>query len=111
MEKLNDAAQFEQLLGDAQAARYLLRLYVTGATEKSAQAIANLRRLCDRHLAGRYELEVIDVYQEPLLALEGRIVAAPTLVKSAPLPVRRIIGDLSDREKLFAALDIRAGEP
>src|SRR5690349_4499469 len=99
---------FEKALADQGTGRYVLRLYVTGATEKSARAIANLRALCDQHLAGRYDLEVVDVYQEPLLALEGHILAAPTLVKSAPLPVRRLIGDLSDHDKLFAALDIRS---
>jgi circadian clock protein KaiB len=99
--------EFEELLAEDSAARYVLRLYVTGATEKSATAIANLRAMCEAHLAGRYELEVVDVYQQPLLALEGQILAAPTLVKNAPLPVRRLIGDLSDHDKLFAALDIR----
>ncbi|NRF71105.1 thiol-disulfide isomerase [Aquincola sp. S2] len=99
---------FEHALEDDAAAAYVLRLYVTGATERSAHAIANLRAACEQHLAGRYELEVIDVYQEPLLALQGRILAAPTLVKDAPPPVRRLIGDLSDRVRLFAALDIRS---
>jgi circadian clock protein KaiB len=99
--------EFEKALAEDSASRYVLRLYVSGATERSAAAISNLRALCDVHLAGRYELEVIDVYQQPLLALEGHILAAPTLVKNAPLPVRRLIGDLSDQDKLFAALDIR----
>jgi len=100
--------EFENALAEDSTTRYVLRLYVTGATEKSATAIANVRAMCEQHLAGRYELEVVDVYQEPLLALEGHILAAPTLVKNAPLPVRRLIGDLSDRDKLFAALDIRS---
>jgi len=104
---LSSTLEFEQALAADSASRYVLRLYVTGATEKSAAAIANLRKMCDEHLGGRYELEVIDVYQQPLLALEGHILAAPTLVKNAPLPVRRLIGDLSDQDKLFAALDIR----
>jgi len=99
--------EFERALAQDSLSRYVLRLYVSGATERSATAITNLRAVCEVHLAGRYELEVVDVYQEPLLALEGHILAAPTLVKSAPLPVRRLIGDLSDRDKLFAALDIR----
>ena len=104
---LSSTPEFEQALADSGTNRYVLRLYVSGATEKSAHAIANLRALCDRHLPGRYELEVVDVYQEPLLALEGRILAVPTLVKSAPLPVRRLIGDLSDVSKVIAGLDIR----
>jgi len=99
--------EFEKALAEDSNSRYALRLYVTGATEKSAAAVANLRAACEAHLAGRYDLEVIDVYQEPRLAMEGRILAAPTLVKNAPLPVRRLIGDLSDQDKLFAALDIR----
>ena len=103
----NSILEFERALAEDSTTRYVLRLYVTGATEKSATAIANVRAMCEQHLAGRYELEVVDVYQEPLLALEGHILAAPTLVKNAPLPVRRLIGDLSDRDKLFAALDIR----
>ena len=99
--------RFEEALGREKSARYVLKLYVTGATEKSARAVANLRALCDEHLENRYVLEVVDVYQQPILALEGHILAAPTLVKNAPLPVRRLIGDLSDPDKLFAALDIR----
>jgi len=99
--------EFEKALAEDSTARYLLRLYVAGATEKSAAAVANLRAMCEAHLAGRYDLEVIDVYLEPRLAMEARILAAPTLVKSAPPPVRRLIGDLSDQDKLFAALDIR----
>ena len=102
------AAEFERDLAEDSKSRYVLRLYVAGATQRSTAAIANLRAMCDEHLAGRYELQVIDVYQEPLLALEGHILAAPTLVKSAPLPVRRLLGDLSDRDKLFAALDIHS---
>lgn len=105
---MNFAQKFEKTLAEDSESRYALCLYVAGATENSASAIANLRAVCDTHLAGRYELEVVDVYQEPLLALERHILAAPTLVKNAPLPVRRLIGDLSDRAKLFAALDIRS---
>jgi circadian clock protein KaiB len=99
--------EFEQALTADSATRYALRLYVAGTAEKSAAAITRLRALCDQHLAGRYELQVVDVYQEPLLAFEGRILAAPTLVKAAPLPVRRLVGDLSDTEKVITALDIR----
>ena len=105
----SSTAEFEKALAEDSTSRYVLRLYVSGATERSAAAIANLRAVCEVHLPGRYELEVIDVFQEPLLALEGHILAAPTLVKSAPRPVRRLIGDLADAEKLFAALDIRSG--
>lgn len=86
---------------------YAMKLYVTGATPRSTRAIANLRRLCEEHLAGRYELEVIDVYQQPNLARAGQIIAVPTLVKSLPLPLRRFIGDMSNKENLLAGLDIQ----
>lgn len=85
-----------------------MRLYVTGATPRSTRAIANLRRLCDQYLPGRYTLEVVDVYQQPHLAREGQIIAAPTLVKSFPLPLRKFIGDMSNTANLLAGLDVRA---
>lgn len=89
--------------------KYVMRLYVTGATPRSTRAITNLRRLCDEHLPGRYELEVIDIYQQPALAVEGQIIAAPTLVKSLPLPLRKFIGDMSDTKTILASLEIIAG--
>jgi circadian clock protein KaiB len=84
-----------------------MRLYVTGATPRSSRAITNLRKLCDEYLAGRYKLEIVDVYQQPKLAREGQIIAAPTLVKSFPLPLRRFIGDMSNTANLLAGLEIR----
>ena len=89
-------------------ADYTLRLYVTGTTTRSAKAIANLRRLCEARLAGRYELEVVDIYQEPGAAADHQILAAPTLVRLTPLPVRRIIGDLSDHGRLLSGLGLDA---
>jgi circadian clock protein KaiB len=86
--------------------RYLLRLYVTGLTPKSVQAIANIKRICAEHLEGRYTLEVIDLYQQPERAREAQIIAAPTLVKELPAPLRRIIGDLADREQVLVGLDL-----
>jgi circadian clock protein KaiB len=83
-----------------------MRLYVTGATPRSSRAIANLRKLCDQYLPGRYKLEIVDVYQQPELAREGQIIAAPTLVKSFPLPLRRFIGDMSNTANLLAGLDV-----
>jgi len=85
-----------------------MRLYVTGATPRSTRAITNLRRLCDEHLPGRYELEVVDIYQQPRLAAEGQIIAAPTLVKSLPLPLRKFIGDMSDTKSILTGLEILA---
>ena len=86
--------------------RYLLRLYVTGTTARSVRAIANARRLCEEHLAGRYDLDVVDIYQHPDAAREHQIVAAPPLVRLLPAPLRRLIGDLSDGERVLAGLDI-----
>lgn len=94
--------------GDSERAeRWVLRLYVTGLTLRSVQAIANLRAICGEHLAGRYDLEIIDIYAHPQLTRDEQIVAAPTLIKSLPLPVRRIVGDLSDGERVLFGLDLR----
>ncbi len=90
-------------------ARYLLRLYVTGATPASRRAIENARALCREHLAGRFRLEVFDIYQMPALARDHQIVAAPTLVKVLPSPLRRFVGDLSRSEKVLFGLDLREG--
>lgn len=86
---------------------YLLHLYVTGLTARSTRAIANVRAICEEHLRGRYQLEVIDLYKQPLLARREQIVAAPTLVKNVPPPLRRIIGDMSNKERVLAGLDLR----
>jgi circadian clock protein KaiB len=86
---------------------YVLRLYVTGATRRSCRAIGNLNEICKEFLKGRYDLEVIDVYQKPVLAKDEQIIAAPTLIKKLPLPMRRIIGDLSNREAVLLGLDLK----
>jgi circadian clock protein KaiB len=86
---------------------YLLRLYVTGQTPRSRAAIQNLQKICEDNLPHRYTLEIIDIYQNPELCREQQIVAAPTLIKSLPLPLRRIIGDLSDQEKVLVGLDLK----
>lgn len=83
-----------------------LVLYVAGQTPKSLAAIANLQRICNEHLAGQYEIEVIDLKQNPKLAREHSIVAIPTLVRELPVPLRKIIGDLSDEEKVLVSLKI-----
>ena len=85
---------------------YVLRLFITGTTARSARAIANLRRVCEQRLNGRYDLEVIDIYQHPAAAKEYQIVAAPTLVKMLPVPLRRIIGDLANEQRILAGLDL-----
>jgi len=86
--------------------RYVLRLFVTGMTTRSARAIKNLRTICDEYLKGRYDLEVVDIYQQPVLAKGEQIIAAPTLIKKLPLPMRRIIGDMSNRGRVLLGLDL-----
>ena len=100
-------AEFEQAEADESMEPYVLRLYVTGTTPNSIRAIANLRALCEEHLKGRYDLEVVDLYQQPELAEGNQIVAAPTLIKQLPSPLRRIIGDMSNTEKVLIGLDLR----
>lgn len=87
--------------------KYELRLYVAGKTPKSITALKNLQSYCEEHLAGEYSIEVIDLLQNPQLAEGDQILAVPTLVKKVPEPVRKIIGDLSDKEKVLVGLDIR----
>jgi circadian clock protein KaiB len=88
------------------AGKYVLRLYVSGSTSKSALAIENIKRICEQHLKNRYDLEVIDIYQQPSLARDEQIVAVPTLIKQFPPPVRRLIGDLSNAKKVLLGLDL-----
>ena len=87
--------------------RYGLRLYVAGMTPRSVRAIANIKEICEEHLDGLYALQVIDLYQQPVLAKGDQIIAVPTLIKKLPPPLRRIIGDLSDRERVLIGLDLK----
>ena len=89
-----------------QKEHFRLRLFVTGSTPRSKDSILNIRAFCEERLMGRYQLEVIDLYQQPELARSENIVAAPTLVKKLPLPLRRLVGDLSDRQRVLAGLDL-----
>jgi circadian clock protein KaiB len=91
---------------DEPAEHYALRLYVTGTTSRSMLAIKNIRHLCEKYLAGAYDLEVIDIYQHPEAAAQAQIIAAPTLIKLSPLPLRRAIGDLSNEGKVLFALNL-----
>jgi circadian clock protein KaiB len=86
---------------------YSLRLYVAGQTPKSITAIANLKKICDEHLPGRYQIEIIDLMKDPALAMRHQIVAIPTLIRQLPEPLKRIIGDLSNTERVLVGLDIR----
>ena len=108
MKRTNSRAtkRFEKALAARPAGKYVLRLYVAGATERSHRAILRARKLCEAELDDAYELTVIDVYQQPLLARDGQIVATPTLVREFPPPVRRLIGNLSSTVGLFVGLDL-----
>jgi circadian clock protein KaiB len=99
----------EQLMIDhaTSQAEYSLRLYIAGQTARSIVALNNLRRICDEHLGGRYEIEVIDLLREPQLAKGDQILAIPTLVRKVPAPLRKIIGDLSNTERVLVGLDLR----
>jgi circadian clock protein KaiB len=103
---------FEEAAAAANAsARYVLRLYITGTTPHSTRAIVNIRKICEEHLEGRYDLKIVDIAQHPTLAEGEQIIAAPTLIKKLPLPLRRFIGDLSQTERILLGLDLReAGE-
>ena len=99
--------EFEALAAQDTEAKYILKLYVAGLSPKSKKAIHNIKEICETHLKGRYELRVIDLYQNPTLAQGEQIVAVPTLVKKLPHPLRKIIGDMSDEEKLLVGLDLQ----
>ena len=86
--------------------RYILRLYVAGMTSRSARSVDNVRAFCAKHLEGRYELQVIDVYQQPAVARSEQLFAAPTLIKKLPLPLRRLIGDMSNEDRILVGLDL-----
>ena len=101
-------AAFAKAAGESQTEQYVLRLYVTGMTPRSVRAVENVRAICEEHLQGRYDLEVIDIYQQPTLAEGEQIIAAPTLIKKLPLPLRKIIGDMSSTERVLVGLDLRA---
>ena len=89
---------------------YRLRLFITGATPNSTRAIANTREFCESYLKGRYELEIVDVYQQPLIAESEQIIALPMLVKKTPLPQRRLVGDMSDTNKILRGLNLPANQ-
>ncbi|OKH33558.1 thiol-disulfide isomerase [[Phormidium ambiguum] IAM M-71] len=100
-------AEFEKALSQQDERYYVLRLYIAGTTPQSIQALQNLHKICEEYLKGRYELEVIDVYQNPELAAPGNVFAIPTLIKQLPPPLQRLIGNLSNTEKLLIGLDIQ----
>jgi circadian clock protein KaiB len=105
-EKKDSKAEFEKALQANRKEKYVLRLYVTGMTPKSIVAIENIRKICEENLKGRYELEVVDIYQQPDYAKKEQIIAAPTLIKKLPLPLRKFIGDMSDKDKILVGLNL-----
>ncbi len=105
--KRNAAEAFEQAVSVSKCGeRYVLRLFVSGMSPRSTQAVATIKALCDEHIPGRYDLEVVDIYQYPALARDEQIVAMPTLVKTLPPPLRRLIGNLSDTERVLCGLGL-----
>jgi len=100
-------AAFEQSLAKPGRPKYELRLYVAGLTPRSTRAITNAKEICEEHLKGSYDLQVIDLYQQPMLAEGHQIIALPTLIKKLPPPLRQIIGDLSDHERVLIGLDLK----
>ena len=99
---------FEEALKDPalRRAKYILRLYVTGSSHRSLRAVYNLKKLCEEYLPDDYELEVIDIYKDPAAAREEQIIAAPTLVKKLPRPIRKFVGDMSNTQKILVGLDL-----
>jgi circadian clock protein KaiB len=87
--------------------KYVLKLYISGVTPRSAKAVRNVKKICEEYLIGRYELAVIDIFQQPVLAKGEQIIAAPTLLKKLPLPVKRFIGDMTDTDQILLGLDLR----
>ena len=100
--RLNDA------IAAASTERFVLRLFVSGLSARSRRAIDNIKQLCETHLAGRYELQIIDIYQQPELAKDQQLIAAPTLIKKLPLPLRRLIGDMSNEDRILVGLNLVA---
>lgn len=99
--------EFEKLVADLAQPSYLFRLYISGSTPRSTVAVANVRRICDQYLPGHYELEVIDVYQQPAATKQAQIVAVPTLIKELPLPPQRFVGDMSKTERIVIGLNLK----
>jgi circadian clock protein KaiB len=98
---------FEQLLEGSSEQKYVLRLYVTGMTPRSTAAISRIKAICEEYLKGRYELDIIDIYQQAGLVKGEQIVATPTLIKKLPLPLRRLVGDLSNEQRVLVSLDLQ----
>jgi circadian clock protein KaiB len=109
MKKIKTSTEeFEKATTGRDLERFVLLLYVTGMSPKSARTIANVKKFCEERLDGRYELKVIDIYQQPELAREEQIIATPTLIKKLPLPLRKLIGDMSDMKSFLVSIDLKS---
>jgi circadian clock protein KaiB len=109
LKKTPDATrEFEAAISGRPREEYVLRLYITGMTPRSAEAFASIKAICEKYLRGRYFLEVIDLYQEPAAAREAQILASPTLIKQLPAPLRRLVGNLSEEKRVLIGLDLQA---
>ncbi|MCE5185305.1 MAG: circadian clock KaiB family protein [Planctomycetaceae bacterium] len=106
-EQKDSFEEFEEAIRKEGKETYILKLYIAGITPRSQRAVANIKEICEKYLKGRYQLEVIDIYQQPTLSKGEQIIAAPTLIKKLPKPLRKFIGDMADTEKILIGLDLR----
>jgi len=102
--------EFEEALRRLGSERYVLRLFVAGMNSRSTQAVENIKRICETYLPERYQLEVIDIYQQPIFAKDGQIVAAPTLIKELPPPLRKLVGSMADTERVLVGMDLHISD-
>ena len=109
--KTSATETMEQALAHKSKEKYVLKLYITGMTPRSQEALRNIKRILHEHLGDNYELEVIDIYQQPSLAKGDQIIAVPTLVKKLPTPIRKLIGDLSQEDRILLGLDLKPKSP
>ena len=107
LKRMPDQIKGQTKAGGAREEKFILQLFITGILPNSSQAIININSICERYLKGKYELEIIDIYQQPALALKEQIIAIPVLVKKSPLPEERIIGDLSNTEVILEMFSIK----
>jgi circadian clock protein KaiB len=98
--------EYERALSEKKSERYMLRLYIAGNNLRSQKAVENVKKICEEHLKGRYELEVVDIYQDRTKNPVDLVLAAPTLIKKLPLPLRRVIGDMTNKERILVGLDL-----
>jgi circadian clock protein KaiB len=106
MDELNGSTKFKKVLKDRRMENYVLHLYVKDMSLKSVQAIENIEHICEENLQGHYQLDVIDICEQPILARESQIIATPTLIKESPLPLRRLVGNMSNTERVLVGLGL-----